>query len=172
MTRAEAEKIALEMYPVAEQTFKSNIGDFYTTYDVNERPRKAFMEAYQIFLNDNASAVKKAAEDAAEYAKRRALKNCPKWKRAERAIDSDCIDYARSAGKRVVEPTADFEDRWVRHHDETAAATLVVKTDSWYMGSNVDGKPRRLLSYIGGAGTYHRQCDDLAAGGYPGFRMT
>ena len=53
MTRAEAEKIALEMYPVAEQTFKSEVGDFYTTYDVNERPRKAFMEAYQIFLDDN-----------------------------------------------------------------------------------------------------------------------
>ena len=85
---------------------------------------------------------------------------------------SDCIGYARNAGKRVIEPTEDFEDRWVRHHDETAAATLVVKTDSWYMGSNVDGKPRRLLSYIGGAGAYHRQCDELAAGGYPGFRMT
>lgn len=94
MTREEAEKIALEMYPVAEQTFKSEVGDFYTTYDVNERPRKAFMEAYQIFMDDNASVVKKAAEEAAEYAKRQALKNCPKWKRAERAIDSDCIDYA------------------------------------------------------------------------------
>jgi len=85
---------------------------------------------------------------------------------------SDCIGYARRNGRRVVEPTEAFEDRWVRHHDETAAATLVVKTDSWYMGSNVDGKPRRLLSYIGGAGAYHRQCDELAAGGYPGFQMT
>jgi acetone monooxygenase len=85
---------------------------------------------------------------------------------------SECIAYARSRGKKVVEATQDFEDRWVRHHDETAAATLVVKTDSWYMGSNVDGKPRRLLSYIGGAGNYHRQCDELAASGYPGFEMT
>jgi acetone monooxygenase len=59
----------------------------------------------------------------------------------------------------------------VQHHDETAAATLVVKTDSWYMGSNVEGKPRRLLSYIGGVGNYHRQCDELAANGYPGFAM-
>jgi len=47
----------------------------------------------------------------------------------------------------------------------------VVKTDSWYMGSNVDGKPRRLLSYIGGVGNYNRQCDELAASGYPGLAM-
>ena len=60
----------------------------------------------------------------------------------------------------------------MKHHDETAAATLVVKTDSWYMGSNVDGKPRRLLSYIGGVGNYNQQCDALAANGYQGFAMT
>lgn len=85
---------------------------------------------------------------------------------------SECIAHARRHGKQTVEATKEFEDRWVQHHDETAAATLVVKTDSWYMGSNVDGKPRRLLSYIGGAGNYHRQCDELAAQGYPGFAMS
>ncbi|WP_085314543.1 flavin-containing monooxygenase [Derxia lacustris] len=84
---------------------------------------------------------------------------------------SDCIAYSRSQGRQVVEASKAFEDKWVAHHDETAAATLVVKTDSWYMGSNVEGKPRRLLSYIGGAGNYHRQCDELAASGYPGFEM-
>ena len=68
-----------------------------------------------------------------------------------------CIGYARDTGKQVVEATEEFEDRWVKHHDETAAATLVVKTDSWYMGSNVEGKPRRLLAYIGGVGNYHQQ---------------
>jgi len=84
---------------------------------------------------------------------------------------SDCIAFARERGKRVIEPTAEFEAGWVRHHDETAAATLVSKTQSWYMGSNVAGKPRRLLSYIGGAGNYHKQCEDLATKGYPGFAM-
>jgi len=84
---------------------------------------------------------------------------------------SDCIDYARKHGKTVVETTREFEDAWVQHHDETAAKTLVVKTDSWYMGSNVDGKPRRLLSYIGGVGNYHAKCDEEARTGYPGFAM-
>lgn len=85
---------------------------------------------------------------------------------------TDCITHARRHGVSAVEATQEFEDAWVKHHDEAAAATLVVKTDSWYMGSNVDGKPRRLLSYIGGAGNYHRQCDEVAANGYPGFSMT
>jgi acetone monooxygenase len=84
---------------------------------------------------------------------------------------TDCIAYARAQGKTVIEPTREFEDAWVAHHDETANKTLVVKTDSWYMGSNVEGKPRRLLSYIGGVGHYHRQCDEQAAQGYPGFAM-
>ncbi len=82
-----------------------------------------------------------------------------------------CIDYARKHGKKVIEATEAFQDEWVQHHDETANKTLVVKTDSWYMGSNVDGKPRRLISYIGGVGTYNQKCDQLASQGYPGFAM-
>jgi len=84
---------------------------------------------------------------------------------------TDCIAYARKNGKQVIEPTKEFEDAWVQHHEETAAATLVVKTNSWYMGSNVEGKPRRLLSYIGGVGNFHKRCDEVAANGYVGFAM-
>jgi acetone monooxygenase len=40
------------------------------------------------------------------------------------------------------------------------------------MGSNVDGKPRRLLAYIGGVGNYNQQCNALAENGYQGFAMT
>ncbi|MCF6781377.1 flavin-containing monooxygenase [Stutzerimonas stutzeri] len=84
---------------------------------------------------------------------------------------TDCIDFTRQSGKQVVEATKEFEDAWVQHHDEVAGKTLVVKTDSWYMGSNVDGKPRRLLSYIGGVGNYHRRCEEIASNGYPGFAI-
>mgnify|MGYP000722285175 CR=1 FL=1 len=73
--------------------------------------------------------------------------------------------------QKVIEPTKETEDKWVEHHDEIANATLVTKTDSWYMGSNVNGKPRRLLSYIGGVGTYRQKCDEVKASNYAGFRM-
>jgi len=84
---------------------------------------------------------------------------------------TDCLMHLRSSGAAAIEASAALEDEWVKHHDEIANATLVTKTDSWYMGSNVDGKPRRLLSYIGGVGNYRQKCEDLAREGYPGCVM-
>ncbi|HEY4042084.1 MAG TPA: NAD(P)/FAD-dependent oxidoreductase [Rhodopila sp.] len=84
---------------------------------------------------------------------------------------SACISYMRDHDLRVCEPTKEAEDQWIEHHEKTAAATIVTKTQSWYMGSNVQGKPRRLLSYIGGVGTYRQKCDEVAAKSYAGFAM-
>jgi acetone monooxygenase (methyl acetate-forming) len=84
---------------------------------------------------------------------------------------SDCIAYIRANDKTVIEPTAEGEEAWVQHHDETANATLISKTDSWYLGTNVPGKPRRVLSYCGGVGTYRQKCADVAETGYEGFAM-
>jgi acetone monooxygenase len=85
---------------------------------------------------------------------------------------TDCIRYVRDHGATAIEPTAEKEAEWVAHHDEVANGTLIVKTNSWYMGSNVTGKPRRLLSYIGGVGTYRQRCEEVKASGYEGFRIT
>jgi acetone monooxygenase (methyl acetate-forming) len=84
---------------------------------------------------------------------------------------SGCIRYMGEHNLKVCEPTKEAEDGWVEHHEQTAAPTLVVKTNSWYMGSNVEGKPRRLLSYIGGVGAYRQKCDAVAASGYEGFAL-
>jgi acetone monooxygenase (methyl acetate-forming) len=84
---------------------------------------------------------------------------------------TDCIRYMRDHDLTVCEPTKEMEDRWVEHHDETANATLISKTVSWYLGSNVEGKPRRVLSYTGGVGTYRQKCAEVAANGYQGFDM-
>jgi acetone monooxygenase len=84
---------------------------------------------------------------------------------------SGTIRTLREQGKSVIEPTKEGEDAWVAHHEEIAGATLVPKTNSWYLGSNVPGKPRRLLSYIGGVGTYRLKCEAEAEAGYPAFRM-
>lgn len=84
---------------------------------------------------------------------------------------ADCIKHVRSTNATVIEATKAFEDAWVEHHDSIANATIVTKTNSWYMGSNVEGKPRRLLSYIGGVGQYRQRCKEVADKGYPGFNM-
>jgi acetone monooxygenase (methyl acetate-forming) len=85
---------------------------------------------------------------------------------------NNTIRDLRAAGKSVIEPTEEGQDAWVSHHDELANATLVPRSDSWYMGSNIPGKPRRLLSYIGGVGTYRQRCQEEAAAGYPTFRRS
>ena len=84
---------------------------------------------------------------------------------------SNCIKYMREQNLKVCEATKEAQDQWVTHHDEIAGATLVTKTNSWYMGSNVEGKPRRLLAYIGGVGQYRQKCDEVAANDYAGFAM-
>lgn len=85
---------------------------------------------------------------------------------------ADCIKFLRAKGASAIEPTAELEDSWVRHHDEVANANLISKTNSWYVGSNVPGKPRRVLSYTGGVGAYRAKCDELAQNSYAGFEVT
>ncbi|MBY5935117.1 NAD(P)/FAD-dependent oxidoreductase [Tateyamaria omphalii] len=85
---------------------------------------------------------------------------------------TNCIAHLRNTGASVIEPTVKGEDDWVAHHDEIANASLVAKTSSWYTGSNVPGKPRRVLSYFGGVGAYRQTCKDIAEQGYPGFKIS
>ena len=84
---------------------------------------------------------------------------------------TDAILNLRATGKSTMEPTAEREEEWVQHHDEVANATLMVTVDSWYMGANIEGKQRRLLSYIGGAHVYKEFCDEIQASGYQGFSL-
>jgi acetone monooxygenase len=84
---------------------------------------------------------------------------------------NDCISYVSNEGKNVIEPSRTAQDEWVAHHDAMTNETLVAKTNSWYMGGNVEGKPRRLLSYIGGVGNYRDKCLEVAASGYKGFEV-
>ncbi|MFG3524862.1 hypothetical protein ACGF5S_31710 [Nocardia nova] len=51
------------------------------------------------------------------------------------------IDALRSKGITTIEAEADAEQEWTRHVDEVGNMTLYPKVDSWYVGSNVPGKP-------------------------------
>ena len=85
---------------------------------------------------------------------------------------ADWLAHARADGCTAIEPTQEAEDGWVAHVDEVAHRTLYPKAASWYMGANIPGKPRVFLPYIGGVGAYREICDDVAAKGYEGFRVT
>jgi acetone monooxygenase (methyl acetate-forming) len=84
---------------------------------------------------------------------------------------NECIRHVRAKGGKTIEATAEAEAQWLQHHDELANPTLVANTDSWYTGTNVEGKPRRMLSYLGGANTYRATCESVKAKGYEGFEI-
>ena len=50
-----------------------------------------------------------------------------------------------------------------------ANSPLLVATQSWYTGANIEGRPSRLISYIGGVNEYHRKCEEVQESGYAGF---
>ncbi|MEX5717066.1 flavin-containing monooxygenase [Geodermatophilus maliterrae] len=82
---------------------------------------------------------------------------------------ADAIASMRAGGLSTMEPTVEAEDEWTAHVDEVGHMTLYPTADSWYMGSNVPGKPRVFMPYIGGVGVYRQKCDEVAANGYEGF---
>jgi acetone monooxygenase (methyl acetate-forming) len=44
-----------------------------------------------------------------------------------------CIGHLRARGLIEIEPTRQTQDEWVKYHDDIASATLISKTNSWYM---------------------------------------
>jgi cyclohexanone monooxygenase len=84
----------------------------------------------------------------------------------------DCLVYLRDRDAGAIEATAEAEGYWVDHVNEVGDTTLFPTANSWYMGSNVPGKPRVFMPYIGGVGVYRQICDDVAAKGYDGFTIT
>ena len=53
---------------------------------------------------------------------------------------------------------------------EAAEKTIYVKGDSWYLGSNIPGKPRVFMPYVGFP-AYVAKCRDVVAKGYEGFTL-
>ena len=85
---------------------------------------------------------------------------------------ADCLVHLRNEGFATIEAEADAEDAWVKHVNDVADMTLFPRANSWYVGANIPGKPRVFMPYVGGIGIYRQKCDDVAARGYEGYRIT
>jgi cation diffusion facilitator CzcD-associated flavoprotein CzcO len=82
------------------------------------------------------------------------------------------IRYLRDHDLDVAEATPEAEERWVEHHNQIAEATLLLGTDSWWVGANIPGKPRTLYPYVGGVGTFRTICQGVADQGYQGMTLS
>lgn len=85
---------------------------------------------------------------------------------------TDCLASLRDRQMDCIEPTRAAQDAWVEHVNEVAHTTLYPSAASWYMGANIEGKPRVFMPYIGGVGAYRQKCDAVAAAGYEGFVLS
>jgi cation diffusion facilitator CzcD-associated flavoprotein CzcO len=85
----------------------------------------------------------------------------------------DCIAHLRARGIRTIEALATAQQEWIDHATALVAPTVLVhpSCNSWYNGGNVPGKKRMYMGYTGGIPEYRRRCDDIAAGGYTGFKL-
>jgi cation diffusion facilitator CzcD-associated flavoprotein CzcO len=87
---------------------------------------------------------------------------------------SDLIEYMRRNGLETVEPTLAAQEQWVAHVEACISPTLLTQANSWYMGANIPGKPRKFMPYLDpeGVGGYRKRCAEVAAKGYEGFSFT
>ena len=85
---------------------------------------------------------------------------------------SDCLAAIGSRQGDCIEATGQAEQNWVQHVAEAADRTLFPLANSWYMGANIPGKPRVILPYVAGVGTYRKICDEVVADKYRGFSIT
>ena len=85
---------------------------------------------------------------------------------------ADCLAYMVEGGFDRIDADPGAEDRWIRLVEELVARSIVGKTNSWWTGANIPGKPRGITMYLGGTHNYRAACDEIAANGYEGFTLT
>jgi cyclohexanone monooxygenase len=84
----------------------------------------------------------------------------------------DCLNYLRANEITEIEATQSAEDAWVVHNDEVADDHIRNSCSSWYIGANIDDKPRVFMPYVGGFPRYVDKCNEIAANGYSGFTLS
>ena len=88
----------------------------------------------------------------------------------ERTVDwiGRCIRHLRDVGLGAIEATADAEAAWDAEINGIAERTLYPRTNSWYLGANIPGKPRQFLGHLRGS-QYFDRLEGVADAGYEGF---
>jgi cyclohexanone monooxygenase len=82
---------------------------------------------------------------------------------------ADCIGHMRDVGATSIEPTLRDEDAWVEHVNDVSTVSLRSTCSSWYVGTNIAGRPRVFMPYIGGFPVYVQKCNEVMSGGFDGF---
>ena len=82
----------------------------------------------------------------------------------------DCIVHMRRNRIGAIEPAEGSEESWEREVRAAVSGRLYTDNDSWFMGSNIPGKPRQFTIHLDGPG-FFKGLSRVAAEGYPGFEL-
>ena len=82
---------------------------------------------------------------------------------------ADCLGHMRDSGASSIESLQDDEDAWVAHVNDVSTVSLRSTCSSWYVGTNIPGRPRVFMPYIGGFPIYVQKCNEVMSNGFDGF---
>ncbi|KAK9383376.1 FAD/NAD(P)-binding domain-containing protein [Kockiozyma suomiensis] len=83
----------------------------------------------------------------------------------------DTMKYLRSKNLVAIDATSEAEKAWKEQVEMYGNATLLPETASEYMGTNIPGKPKEVLNYMGGLPNYIQQIQEVQQKGFPGFEV-
>ena len=84
---------------------------------------------------------------------------------------SDCVAYVRDNGYQRIQPTQQSEDEWTEHMIEGGKNILRTQADNWFVGANIPGKARFLLTAPDTAPVMRAKRAEVAGSGYKGFSL-
>ena len=84
---------------------------------------------------------------------------------------SECVAYVRDNGHHCIQPTQQSEDEWTQHMIDGGQNILRTQADSWFVGANIPGKARFLLTAPDTAPVMRAKRTEIAANGYKGFSL-
>ena len=92
---------------------------------------------------------------------------------AEPLVDwvTECIRNVRDRGHTRICATPDAEEEWVQHVAEGGANILRTQANSWFVGANIPGKARVLLTAPDSAPAMRAKRAEVASNGYEGFAI-
>jgi cyclohexanone monooxygenase len=82
---------------------------------------------------------------------------------------ADFMAHMRDIGAATVEPLQAYEDQWVEHVTDVSTVSLRSTCSSWYVGANIEGRPRVFMPYIGGFPVYVQKCNEIMSNDFEGF---
>ena len=84
---------------------------------------------------------------------------------------SEAIRYVRDNEYTRISATPEAEEAWVNHVNEAGAKILRTQANSWFVGANIPGKARVLLTAPDTAPAMRAKRAEVAANGYEGFLL-